>query len=77
MEPLGGYTLPAVKLLSARAAKQFNVGSNQRLTVQFDLYNALNSNTATAITSRSGPNFDRITAILPPRVARLGVNYSF
>jgi hypothetical protein len=76
MEPIGAYRLPAVKLLSARAAKQFRFGA-QRMTVQFDLYNALNANDATAITVRSGPAYERITAILPPRVARLGVNYSF
>ena len=40
------------------------------MTVQFDLFNAFNANDATAITARSGPNYDRITAILPPRVAR-------
>lgn len=76
-EPVGARRLPAVKLLSLRAAKQLNFGNGQRMTVQFDLFNALNANDATAITTRSGPNYDRITAILPPRVARLGVNYSF
>ena len=40
------------------------------MTVQFDLFNAFNANDATAITARSGANYDRITAILPPRVAR-------
>ena len=76
MEPIGAYRLPAVKLLSARAAKQFRFGA-QRMTVQFDLYNALNANDATAITTRSGPTYERITAILPPRVARVGLSYTF
>jgi hypothetical protein len=77
MEPLGAYRLPAVNLLSVRAAKQFRFSEGHRMTLQFDLFNALNANDATAITTRSGPNYDRITAILPPRVARLGVTYSF
>ena len=76
MEPIGAYRLPAVKLLSARVAKQLRFGA-QRMTIQFDLFNALNANDATAITTRSGPNYERITAILPPRVARLGVTYTF
>lgn len=76
-EPVGARRLPAVKLLSLRAAKQLHFGNGQRMTVQFDLFNALNANDATTITTRSGPNYDRITAILPPRVARLGVTYSF
>jgi hypothetical protein len=77
MEPIGAYRLPAVKLLSVRAAKHFRIGAAQKMTAQFDLFNALNANDATAITVRSGPNYDRITAILPPRVARVGVTYSF
>lgn len=76
MEPVGSVRLPSVKLLSFRAAKQIRFGVH-RLTAQFDLFNALNANDATAITRRSGVNYDRITAILPPRVARVGLSYSF
>jgi hypothetical protein len=77
MEPVGARQLPAVKLLNLRAGKQFRLPGGQRVAVDFDLYNALNRNDATAQTVRSGTNFDRITAILPPRVARLGFRYSF
>jgi hypothetical protein len=76
-EPVGAYRLPAVQLLSLRAAKQVRFGAGHRMTMQFDLFNALNANDATAITTRSGPNYERITAILPPRVARVGVTYTF
>ena len=47
------------------------------MSLEFDLFNALNANDATAHSMRSGPTYNQITAILPPRVARFGVTYSF
>lgn len=76
-EAIGSVRLPAVKLLNVRAAKRFRIPAGQAVTVEWDLFNALNTNAATNITRRSGPNFDRINAILPPRVMRLGLVYSF
>jgi hypothetical protein len=77
MEPLGSQRLPAVRLLNVRAAKRLPVSTNHAMTLQVDLYNALNTNEETARSVRSGPTYGRITAIIPPRVARLGVTYSF
>ena len=54
MEPVGPVSAAGVELLSFRAAKQIRFGDAQRLTVQFDLFNAFNANDATAITRRSG-----------------------
>ena len=47
MEPLGAQRLPAVKLLNVRAAKRIRLFTSQAMTLQFDLYNALNTNDAT------------------------------
>ena len=77
MEELGALRLPAVRLLNLRAAKRIRLFTTQAMTLQFDLYNALNTNDATTRSVRSGPTYGRITAIIPPRVARLGVTYSF
>ncbi len=77
MEPLGSLRLPAVKLLNVRAAKRIRLFTTHAMTLQFDLYNAMNTNDETTRSVRSGPTFGRITAIIPPRVARLGVTYSF
>ena len=77
MEDLGSQRLPAVTLLNLRAAKRLQLFSTQAVTLQFDLYNALNTNGETARSVRSGPTYGRITAIIPPRVARLGITYKF
>jgi Carboxypeptidase regulatory-like domain len=76
MEPLGSIRLPAVKLLNVRASKQLTFGSH-RITIDGDFYNLLNANDATTMTVASGPSFGRITAIVPPRVARIGFSYHF
>jgi hypothetical protein len=77
MEPLGSERLPATNLLSLRAEKRFQLQNRRRFALQFDLYNALNTNSATAMSFASGPTFGTISAILPPRVARFGATYSF
>ena len=77
MEPIGAQRLPGVKLLNLRAAKRIRLFTSHAMTLQFDLYNAMNTNDATAQSVRSGPTYGQITGIIPPRVARLGVAYSF
>ena len=76
MEPLGSENLPGVKLLNLRVSKQF-VFQGQRVSFDADLYNALNANDATTMSVASGPTYGRITAIVPPRVARMGISYHF
>lgn len=76
MEPLGSENLPGVKLLNLRASKQFTF-AGQRASIDADLYNALNANDATTMSVASGPTYGRITAIVPPRVARIGFTYHF
>ena len=76
MEPLGSERLPGVKLLNLRLSKQFTM-QGRRLSVDADVYNALNANDATTMSVASGPTFGRITAIVPPRVARIGISYHF
>jgi len=75
-EPIGSVTLPGVKLLNLRVSKQFVYGK-QRMSVDVDLYNALNANDATTMSVASGPTYGKITAIVPPRVGRIGLSYHF
>jgi hypothetical protein len=75
-EPIGSVRLPGVKLLNMRVAKQFTF-NGQRVSIDADLYNALNANDATTMSVASGPTYGRITAIVPPRVARIGFSYHF
>jgi hypothetical protein len=77
-EPLGStYSLPAIGLLDLSLQKAVGLPGHQRAVLRVNVYNALNANTATAMTMLSGPNFGLVTNALLPRVAELSVAYSF
>jgi hypothetical protein len=42
-----------------------------------NVYNALNINTVRTVTQLSGRNFLRPRTIAPPRIAELGMQYTF
>jgi hypothetical protein len=75
MEPFGTQQGPMVPVTSVRAAKRFTA-NKYSLDLSFAVYNVINSSAAVDISYLSG-TFGRITGILPPRVARLGMELSF
>jgi hypothetical protein len=77
VEPIGTRRLPNLNLLNMRAEKSFRLPSGQRLALRLNLYNALNVNTVLTVNALSGAAFGRPTSIAPPRVAEVGVSYTF
>jgi carboxypeptidase family protein len=77
VEPIGSIRTPALKALDLRLDKAFTLGRGQKMALRGNLYNVLNANTVTARNLRSGPTYLQPTAILPPRIAELGVTYTF
>jgi hypothetical protein len=86
VEPLGAHYYEDVHLLDARARKEFRLFGNHRVAAGVDVYNVLNVNTVTSITTRSGASYGRITTTsgkitdLPFIVGRnvtFTLNYSF
>lgn len=75
-EPRGGTRLDNVTLWDVRLAKAFRVGSHE-VEAMIDVFNLLNEAAKTVINTNVGPLFGQPIAILPPRVARLGVVYRF
>lgn len=76
MEPLGTQRTPTIDLVTARLEKRIQVRGTQTL-LQFDVFNALNTNTETGFNARSGATYGRITGSVPPRIARVGVAFTF
>jgi len=76
LEPYGSQTGPTQNYLDFRLGKTFNVG-RQRFQVSLDAINALNTNSAQAVTYVSGPTYGQITQIPSPRILRFGAQYSF
>jgi hypothetical protein len=76
MEPYGSQEGPVVPITSLRVAKKFRAAQRYAMDVTFSVFNVTNSSAAVSTSYLSG-TFGRITDILPPRVARLGVEFSF
>jgi hypothetical protein len=76
-EPRGTTRLDDVTLWDVRASKVFRLGSRYELEGLVDVFNLLNQAAKTTINQNVGPLFGRPIAILPPRVARVGVTLSF
>jgi hypothetical protein len=76
LERLGARRLPSQKVLNLRLSKDFHLAT-RRLTIDADLFNALNTNVALDAVAASGPSFGRVTSIVPPRIGRIGATFSF
>ena len=77
MEPLGAQRDPAQHVVNLKAARPFQLGGQRRLSLSFDVFNVFNVNTATTTRYVSSSTYGAVSAILPPRIARVGVEFSF
>jgi hypothetical protein len=66
-----------VKIWDNRVSKRLKTFGHQTVEGTFDLFNTLNVNTITTLTTRNGSTFLQPTEIIAPRVFRLGVRYRF
>jgi hypothetical protein len=76
-EPRGQTRLDNVTLWDLRISKAFRLNRGQRLEAALDVFNLLNQAAATIINQNVGSTFGRPIQILPPRVARLGLTFTF
>jgi len=76
MEAPGARRLPTQNILNLRVEKRQKIGPGTA-AFQLDLFNVTNTNVELGVTARSGANFNKITSIVPPFVAKLGVVYNF
>jgi hypothetical protein len=75
-EPVGERRLPTVTTLDLRCSKNFDL-LRGRLGLSLDVFNVMNANTVLAAQNLSGPAYMTPTALLAPRIARLGISYQF
>ena len=77
MEPYGAHTGPSINVLDLRTSKEFALGRGSRVEFNFDLFNLLNSSANLATQFQGGPTFLWATDVVAPRVARVGLRYTF
>lgn len=76
-----------VKLWDNRLTKSFDFGNGRALQATLDIYNTMNASTVLTQITQTGPNYLKpgtaatsaatATAILPARILRLGLKYTF
>ena len=76
MEEFGAQQGPVVPVTSIRLAKKVRAAHGYAVDVNFSVFNLINSSAPVALSYLSG-TFGRITDILAPRVARIGIQFSF
>ena len=89
VEPPGWQRLPAANLLDLRISKIFTFHERYKLEPEFDIYNMTNASivtavqtsvtagTATAGTGSVGSLFLNPTAVIPPRLYKVGLRFDF
>ncbi len=77
VEPIGARRMPNINLMDLRFEKRFRVKQGQNLAIRMNMFNALNTNTATALTQASGARFMVPTNIVLPRILELAASFTF
>jgi hypothetical protein len=77
LEPYGSQQSPAIHVFNLRASKQFALPGGHRAQFDLDLFNLFNASAPITAAFASGPTFNYATAVVPPRIARLGFRYTF
>jgi hypothetical protein len=77
MEPFGTHQGPIIPVLNWRIAKGFRFGETRKLSLEFQIFNLLNSSAATGFQGLTGTTFGNITGTLSPRVGRIGARFDF
>jgi hypothetical protein len=72
----GAQKSPAIHVVNLRASKYFAFGGS-RVQFDFDLFNLFNASAPITANFQSGPSFGYATAVVPPRIARIGFRYTF
>lgn len=77
LEPYGSQSLEAFNILNFRVNKDFRLSGGRRLSIDYDIFNLLNSATPTGADFLSGPTFGYATGVVPPLISRIGARFTF
>jgi hypothetical protein len=77
MEPFGAERGPMISIANIKAAKNVKLKESVKLQFNFQLFNLFNTSGATSTSYLTGATFLHPTGIVSPRVARIGMQFSF
>jgi len=76
-EPVGTRRMDSMTLLDVRVEREFLRAGSGRFSLFLDVFNLFNANYAEDVNWASGSSFLQPLAVVPPRIARLGLRASF
>jgi hypothetical protein len=76
VEPQSTFFYDTVKLVDFRLSKAVPVGRG-RLEGLFDVFNVTNSSAILSLNNQTGASYGQVLTTVNPRIARLGVRWSF
>lgn len=77
MEPFGAERGPVIAIANLKVAKNIRIRESMKLQLNSELFNLLNSSSATSTSYLTGATYLHPTGIVSPRVARIGMQFSF
>jgi hypothetical protein len=82
LEQIGSQRNPGLSVLDLRGAKNFMLGGSKRFVATIELFNVLNSDSATTVNYQYGAlntsrQFGYISTVIPPMIGRVGVEFKF
>jgi hypothetical protein len=77
VEPIGTRRQDTVSVLDFRVEKQLKFAQKARVGLFFDMFNAMNSNTAVNLVWQAGNRFEHASTVLGPRIAKFGAKFDW
>jgi len=76
VEPVTAHRAPNVAIFDMRLDKSFRFAGH-RVTAMADVFNLTNSGVPVTFRTASAVSFQEVTALLDPRIVRLGLRFEF
>jgi len=73
----GDERLPSVTLIDLRISRSFRFGNGRRIEPTFDIFNLGNASTITSLNAGVGTTYLTPTAIVSPRIMKVGFVVGF
>lgn len=77
MEPFGAERGPMISITNVKVAKNLKLREWLSYQINFEFYNVFNTSDATSTSYLTGATFLHPTGIVSPRVARIGMQFTF
>ena len=77
VEQLGASRLPDINLMDVRIQKNLRMGGSRLLELRANVFNLINTQVATTVTTLSGPSYGLVQARVLPRIMSFELQYRF